>query len=404
VTINAILGGNEGLNVVNTASTSLILGGANIYTGLTQITNSVIVNHNKAFGSTTGETTLTDSSSSIVLNNGITVTGETLNLRGNGGSTPAGALQTALNATAEWNGAIRLNNGSSRIGPAGTSSVLTLSGVISNGTTSGLPSVGNLVIASNTSATGTVILSAANNYTGTTQVIRGTLKLDGGNDRLPTGTVLDVWASLATDTAIFDLNGRSQTVAGLTRTAAALGSSSATNSSATASVFTINNSAVASTYTGNITGNLSVVKNGTFTQTFSGANTYTGNTSINVGTLALADNASLTFVIGANGVNNGVSGAGSFTIDGDFIFDLTGAAAVNGNSWNIVNAATLTELFGATFNVQGFTEVANVWTLGNYHFSEATGLLTYGTVPEPSTYALLSAGMGALYFLRRRRR
>jgi autotransporter-associated beta strand protein len=146
-----------------------------------------------------------------------------------------------------------------------------------------------------------------------------------------------------------------------------------------------------------------LVKAGAGTLALSGANTYSGNTAVNAGALTLADTGSLTFYIGANGTNNAVTGSGTATFNGSFNFDLTNAAAVNGNSWNIVNVATLSESFTGTFVVNGFVENANVWTFGNYSFSEATGILTYGAIPEPSTYALLG-GAAALFLAAFRRR
>lgn len=144
--------------------------------------------------------------------------------------------------------------------------------------------------------------------------------------------------------------------------------------------------------------------------TLTGVNTYSGDTLINHGAFTLADNAALTFYIGANGVNNKVVGAGTnaAAFNGDFIFDLAGASLVDGNSWQIVDVGTLNESFSGTFFVQGFSETDNVWTNGTgFSFSEATGLLSYtaSSIPEPSAFAAL-AGLGSLGLglLRRRRR
>jgi autotransporter-associated beta strand protein len=123
------------------------------------------------------------------------------------------------------------------------------------------------------------------------------------------------------------------------------------------------------------------------TLTLGGVNTFTGNTAINGGTLALADNAGLKFMIGANGVNNRVSGTGAFNVLGDFTFDLSGASQTVGASWTIADAATLTETFGASFTVVGFTDAGgDRWTKDidgtrYYEFSEADGVLTVVNVP-----------------------
>ena len=148
-----------------------------------------------------------------------------------------------------------------------------------------------------------------------------------------------------------------------------------------------------------------LTKNGGGILTLTGINAYAGNTTVNAGTLALADNAGLSFVIGASGVNNTVTGSGVATLDGDFTFDLTGASTTPGASWSIVNVGTLAETFGSTFSVNAFTDAgSNLWTKpisGSlfYQFSESTGVLK--VVPEPATGVLLS-GLSVLVLLRRR--
>ena len=132
----------------------------------------------------------------------------------------------------------------------------------------------------------------------------------------------------------------------------------------------------------------------------SGNLSYTGNTTINAGTFQLASTAMITFFIGENGENNTLGGTATADIDGTFIFNLTNAAALAGNSWQIVDVDGLTETYGSNFNVQGFTENNGVWTGGGYMFTEANGLLT--VIPEPGS-ALLAAGGVLLLGLRRRR-
>ncbi|MBN8711320.1 MAG: PEP-CTERM sorting domain-containing protein [Verrucomicrobia bacterium] len=142
-------------------------------------------------------------------------------------------------------------------------------------------------------------------------------------------------------------------------------------------------------------------------------NTYSGNTTLSeTSSLALSDNAKMTFYIGATGMNNKITAAGGnnnvLTLDGDFVFDLTGAAA-NG-SWQIVDVALLDETFNATtFGVYtstgtAWTENSNIWTYTNgsvtYSFSEATGVLS--AVPEPATALLLGGGLMVLLLRRRR--
>ena len=129
-----------------------------------------------------------------------------------------------------------------------------------------------------------------------------------------------------------------------------------------------------------ISGSGDLIFNGgtaTYRTTISGTNTHTGNITVN-GRITAAPGSSLRFVIGANGVNNTISGAGTATFNGSFDIDLSGASSTAGDSWTLVNAATLTEDFGTTFTIPGFVESNNVWfsPTGNYAFSEATGVLS----------------------------
>ncbi len=116
------------------------------------------------------------------------------------------------------------------------------------------------------------------------------------------------------------------------------------------------------------------------TVVLSGANTHTGDTTVSFGTLDLATSGSLRFTPGANGVCNRVTGTGTVNFKGAFILDLSNAALAHGNSWSLVNAATLGETYAATFNLPGFTESTNIWTRVDgprtWTFSEATGTLS----------------------------
>lgn len=142
-----------------------------------------------------------------------------------------------------------------------------------------------------------------------------------------------------------------------------------------------------------------------------GVNTYTGDTTVNgnaSNSLTLADGGSLTFVIGADGINNRILGNGTIQLDGSFIFNLSGAGSSLGDSWNIVSVATLSETFGSTFNVADFTDnLDNTWskTSGEitYTFFENSGLLQVTAVPEPSSVLLLLSGLAMTMLFRHRR-
>jgi autotransporter-associated beta strand protein len=155
---------------------------------------------------------------------------------------------------------------------------------------------------------------------------------------------------------------------------------------------------------GVISGDFGVDKIGDGLLQLDGINTYKGNTTISTGDLLLSDNAGLTFVIGGNGVNNKVTGAGNGTFGGDFYFDLTSAGTTVGDSWTIQDLAG-TVSYAATFSVDGFSNAGSgLWTKNeggvDYQFSESTGILT--VIPEPATIGML--GLGALITLVIRRK
>ncbi len=385
--ISTTINGTQGMTI----NGSVTLSGNNIYTGITTSNGTLTLTNSGALGATgAGNTTTVINSSQIIVMN-TTITGETATINGGGSGSTSGALQGRGNST--WAGDLILGNSSTRIGTFDVSSQLTVSGNISGSQ--------KLFI----SGLGTTILSgSANSYTGDTQIYRGTLKMDSGNNRLPTGTTLQLGGT--SDNSVYNLNGWNQQIAGLENITTGSSNRTVTNLSGTASTLTLNGT-TARSFLGDtddttvITGNLSLIKEGNFTQTLAKTNSYTGNTTINSGTLSLSDNATMTFYIGANHINNGISGSGSITLEGDFIFDLTGASLVTNNSWNIINVGSLGETFGGNFTVQGFSNNSGIWTSGNLSFSQATGILS--VVPEPSTALLLVGGASGLWLMRRRR-
>jgi len=220
---------------------------------------------------------------------GVAVAGETLYLAGGGDNW--GAVQAAANSTSAWNGPIILNDNnaggwSPRLGHKSTG-VLSIGGPIK-------PSLGNTLWISGEPGSGRVIIASTNStYTGTTGIVRGTLAL-GANNALPAVTALDMHpaSSVTADYSKFDLNGFSQTVASLFESYA-VAPRYVTNSSATASVLTVNQTAT-TTYSGRIDGNVGLVKDGTGSLTLAGTNNaYTGATVLKKGTLALGSDGAL---------------------------------------------------------------------------------------------------------------
>jgi autotransporter-associated beta strand protein len=126
--------------------------------------------------------------------------------------------------------------------------------------------------------------------------------------------------------------------------------------------------------------------------TLGGVNIFTGDIEVGT-TLTLSSTGSLLFDIDGDGVNNQISlstyqGLKALNLDGAFAFDLTGASTTVGHSWQIV-AVALTETYGGTFSVTGFTaEPAGVWrktAKGVYYvYTESTGILSVEEIPPPA--------------------
>ncbi len=284
-------------------------GGVAINAGELRITNPA------ALGNTTG---ITVTAGRLSLDGGITAgSGKTVTINGNG-SNFFGALQSN-SGTNEWVGNVVVGaTGGTRIGA--NAGQLTVSGVISGST------VGNgLVLRTNNAAT--VNLSGSNTYLGDTTVITGTgeVRISGGADRLPTGTRLIFGASGVS--GVVNLNGNSQTVAGLS---VASGTANEIRS-ATAATLTVN-SANSSAFSGTLTGAMSLTKAGSANLTLTGANTYSGATTINNGTLIIGAGGSIanssTITIGSGATLDVSAGSGN-TIAA--IQTLTGIGTVEGN-------------------------------------------------------------------------
>ena len=141
----------------------------------------------------------------------------------------------------------------------------------------------------------------------------------------------------------------------------------------------------------------SLLKTGGGTLTLTGANTYTGNTTVDGGSLVLNGGA-LTMDINSSGSSTQVVGDSVFDVNGKLVFDLDGVTG--SGSWSVIAVNTLSETYGAGFGItfsrgsitlDGVEESAGVWSrtlasLGTASFNEATGVLTITAVPEPSVF------------------
>lgn len=216
--------------------------------------------------------------------------------------------------------------------------------------------------------TGQVILAAANTYSGGTTISAGTLTVSRSGG-------LDDFSPVNIENGAFYELGGADTVGDFTLTNGTIRGPGALN----ASSYDVRSGRIEAPLAGSGT----ITKSTAGTVTLAGVNTAVSDVVVDAGTLVLADNANLNFAI--NGLfATSITGNGTVTLDGDFAIDLGLADLTPGNTWTLVSVSTLTETFGATFNIPGFTESANVWTkvdgLNKWTFSEATGVLTLSSL------------------------
>jgi len=201
---------------------------------------------------------------------------------------------------------------------------------------------------------GTLSLGGVSTYSGDTAINQGILQLTTGNDRLPTGTVVSLGQEGAANVGTLNLNGLNQQIAGLASTTGINSSANKnTVTSATTATLDIN---VAEGMTrsygdgtkqnsGVITGLLALTKSGSGTQVLGDANTYSGTTTVNAGTLAV--NGSLwnsgSVVVNQNGF---LGGSGRVGV-------ISGAGTVGpGNSSGIMTATSVDPTAGTDFKFE----------------------------------------------------
>jgi autotransporter-associated beta strand protein len=323
---------------------NLVLSSANTYSGGTTLTSGTLTAGNdSALG--TGALALNggtlQSSMAVTLANTFTVGG----LGSIGGS-------NALTLT----GAGTLNSGASLI--VTNSATTTLSGVLSG--------AGEL---DEMAATGMLILSAANTYTGATSITGGTLQL-GVDNAVPSSSAVTVATG-----ATFDLNNFNDSIGSLTDAGnVSLGSGSLNAGADNTST----------TFSGILSGTGNVTKIGTGTWTLTGNNTYTGATTVMAGTLLVNGSQPGSNVMVASGATLGGSGTvGTITTAGTVSPGGSGTTGILQSGDTVFNA-------GSTFAV-----TLNGTTAGTgYDQLNVTGMVDLTASPTLTLTAGFSASTG----------
>jgi fibronectin-binding autotransporter adhesin len=373
-----VIGGTGGLIMQNG---SQVLTGVNTYSGVTSITGGTLAlsGHGSLASSSdinvTGSALLdisgTTNGASIVSLDGngnvnlgqqsLTMTGAKGSfsgvIGGTGGLNLAGGTEI-LTGTNTYAGTTTIGSGSTlQIGNGGTTGAIagdvTNNGslVFNRGNAVNFARVISGVGALTQAGSGTLTLSGANTYTGATTISTGTLALSGNGSIAPSSSVnvagnasFDI-SGTTSGASIVSLNGNGNV---------SLGQQSLTLTQANGS------------FGGVIGGSGGLVLQGG-TESLTGANTYTGGTMINAGTLKgntvslqgnIVDNGNLEFDQASDGIYAGVlSGAGNFTKSGSGMLVLNGQNSFSGvtsiaaGTLEVGDAATPGASLGGAVNV-----------------------------------------------------
>jgi len=370
-------------SIIKDGSGILSLGGANTYNGITISGGTVSITGASVLG--TG--TITFNGGSISAGTSVNRSiANLVNFTGNAGFGGDGAGALTFSATADLGGATRTLT---------TAVDTTFSGIISN--TGGIDKAG----------ASTLTLGGANTYTGNTKVSAGVLQL--GNARALQNSTLDTTSSLLGDAS----NGlktaqTTLTLGGLSGNkdlASVFTTTSGGYSGLTALTLNSGNGSSKS-YSGIIAdgaAGMTLTKTGEGTQSLSGANTYSGLTTINAGTLIVDGSITSSSVVnggllnvngtvGAVTVNTGgtLSGVGTIgttTVAGTLTpGNSPGVLNVNGNITMASGGNMIWELFANTATQASPAVFDQVLVSGNLAFAGSNGItLNFGTSLDGST-------------------
>ena len=407
---------------------TLTLTGSNAYTGATLVSAGVLnIQNATALGTTAGGTSVT-SGAALKIQGGITVGAEALTLNGTAvtGESNTGALRNISDANV-WQGTVTLGSDSRINSDAGSLTFNTAANSITGsgknlilGGASGGTVGGTITTDAGTltkDGIGTWILSGASTYTGATSVSAGVLNIrnatalgtTAGDTSVTSGAALQIQGGITVGAEALTLNGTavaSESNTGALRNISdtnywqgtvTLGSDSRINSDAGSLTFNtatnsitgsgrnlilggVSGGAVGGTIT---TGSGTLTKDGAGTWILSGANTFTGVTTIQSGVLSInsiQDAGSAT----ANALGEPAIGTNSIIgLANTGTLQYAGTGSTGHSSNRVVNLATTTG--GAmTLDASG--------TSGTFAL---TGGVTSSGTSGTSTLTLTGTGLGS---------
>lgn len=227
------------------------------------------------------------------------------------------------------------------------------------------------------SGAGTLVLGGANLYSGGTVVSNGVLKL--GNSSALGASTGDL-----TVHGTVNLNGNSISIGSLSGNATGVIDDIAGSGSDTVAVNSASNSVFAGVIK-NTTGSVALTKDGSGALTLSGANTYSGNTTVTAGSLLVNGSIGSGAVTVASGATFGGSGSIGGSVDwqsgsaGSFSLTPTTGAGSNSTPLTVSGSVTLNDN-AITVNVLGGTPIGvGTYKLMSYNNAGSSGAFSTGS-------------------------
>ena len=401
-------GGSYGGNITINSTGMFSYWGSTVLTLSGAISGSGTLQQNYSTGtlSLTGSNTSFTGTTSIV---GGTLSLGNSNALGSSGNIifTGGALQHTSSNTQDYSARIINSSGAVNIDTNGQNVTY---GALTSSNTGGLTKSGS----------GTLTLSGTLSYTGTTSIKNGTIKM--GSTNYPSSSAFAIYNS-----GILDLNGFSGAIGSLSTDLASSTVATVTNSSASAdATLTFGDANGPYTFAGRVIDGanrkVSLIKAGAGTEIFTGTSSYTGTTTVNVGTLQLGNggatgsigggtitiasgatlsyNSSATQTI-ANAITDTGTlqlAAGTTTLSG--LISSTGALQVSGGTVTLTNSSnsysgTTTIAGGTTLYIGDGTSNSGSLSGGN---TTNNGTLTFqrGNSASSYTYAGGISGSGVV--------